>query len=211
MKDLLQELVRFFEDWSAVNADGADWAEILVAEMQRLSETQPFESRMVPVVEQWTEVSLELETAVSVQPLITQFRQHFHNFQWHPAKHDYIEGDGFAKGFAYTHVVDSVFDGVSSSPYESDKIAVGFSLQAPNLFYPPHHHKAVELYGVLSGAARWQLDRATPKLQPTGTLIFHDSDVPHAMETSNEPMLTVWAWLGDVNSGIEVPSYSWLV
>ena len=66
------------------------------------------------------------------------------------------------------------------------------------------------LASVLTGKSRWQLGHNRPKSQPLGTYIFHESDVPHAMETSAEPLLTVWAWMGDLEPPILFPAAEWL-
>ncbi len=83
---------------------------------------------------------------------------------------------------------------------DSEKIRVGLTLIAPQTHYPLHAHPALELYLVVAGTAAWQLGQEPPKPQPPGSLIFHPSSAPHAMETGGEPLLAIYTWRGDLAS-----------
>jgi hypothetical protein len=79
---------------------------------------------------------------------------------------------------------------------ESDRIACGFLLLGPETLYPAHRHEAEERYLPLSGSASWQQGDRPWERQPPGTLIQHASLEPHAMRTSNEPLLALYLWRG---------------
>jgi hypothetical protein len=109
---------------------------------------------------------------------------------WHyhyPARPDLAENIGFAELIG------------PAAPLLSDKIRVGFTFMAPDIFYPPHGHPAVELYLVLSRHARWTRETVTT-CQAPGASILHASLEPHAMETTIEPLLALYLWTGEITS-----------
>jgi mannose-6-phosphate isomerase-like protein (cupin superfamily) len=79
---------------------------------------------------------------------------------------------------------------------------VGFTLMAPDTYYPLHAHPAVELYFVISGNAEWRAGEATRRVPP-GELVLHRSSEPHSMRTFAEPLLALWSWSGD----LDTPAY----
>ena len=77
----------------------------------------------------------------------------------------------------------------------------GTFLQYPDTWYPLHHHAAEELYFILSGTAEWTRDGVDGQPEPPGTLIRHAPHERHATRTLGEPLLALWVWLGDIDSG----------
>ncbi len=77
----------------------------------------------------------------------------------------------------------------------------GTYLQYPGTWYPIHHHAAEELYFILSGTAEWTRDGIDGQPEPPGTLFRHASHERHATRTLGEPLLALWVWLGDIDSG----------
>ena len=78
------------------------------------------------------------------------------------------------------------------------RLLFGLYLQAPHTYYPSHWHHAEELYFVLSGEAEWAQGGGALALRPPGTLVHHAPDEPHTMVTGDQPLLAMWAWLGDL-------------
>ena len=105
----------------------------------------------------------------------------------------------FLAGYAVTLVAGPDFKGYPT-PYSSDRVMFGLSLQAPNLFYPAHAHAAVEIYYVIGGAADWQQGDGVWRRLASGALVRHEPDEPHAMETRDEPLLALFAWISDLES-----------
>jgi hypothetical protein len=85
------------------------------------------------------------------------------------------------------------------APIVSTKVCFGLTLIAPHSFYPPHRHPAVELYRIVVGDPLWTVATTTSTQSP-GALIFHDSNVVHAMRTGAEPLLAIYSWTGDLNT-----------
>lgn len=82
-------------------------------------------------------------------------------------------------------------------PIASETLACGILLLGPDVEYPDHHHRAEELYLVLSGTASWRCAINPWCEQPPGAAIHHPPDVSHAMRTSHEPLLALYLWRGD--------------
>jgi len=81
---------------------------------------------------------------------------------------------------------------------KDDSFRMGVYFQAPDVFYSSHWHNAEEVYFVLSGTALWQKDKGRFAEMNPQTLIHHRPSQPHAMRTQNEPLLALWAWIGDI-------------
>ena len=198
--EMVDELLRvtavLFEHW---RGEYGDWDEIdqLLNEIGKLGAPKVVEAYVPKVVDDWLGKVRELPIADGCMDVVRVLGETAVNLHWIEHTDDYA-GEEFAKNFAYVQLVGPLVEGVQRSPYFSDKIRLGFSLQAPHIFYPPHKHKAVELYGILAGEGLWQYGEGVFEKRPSGTLIRHPSYLWHAMKTEAEPMLTVYAWFGDL-------------
>lgn len=72
---------------------------------------------------------------------------------------------------------------------------------SPHLYYPWHHHPAEEIYRILSGAAWFMKDGTQPVLLAAGDCYEHASNQPHAMETTDQPVMAYVVW----RNGFETP------
>jgi hypothetical protein len=80
----------------------------------------------------------------------------------------------------------------------SEVLALGLLLLGPRTHYPTHRHPAVEIYVVAGGEAEWRKGEDAWRRQPPGTVIRHETMVPHATRTLAEPLLAVYLWQGDL-------------
>jgi len=85
------------------------------------------------------------------------------------------------------------------APLDAPACRIGFTLMAPETFYPLHAHPAIELYLVIAGHARWTTPD-TDRIVPPGEFVLHRSDQPHAMHTHAEPLLALYGWRGDLET-----------
>lgn len=85
------------------------------------------------------------------------------------------------------------------SPVRLDGVLLGFTLQAPHITYPGHHHEPIEMYGIISGQIDWKIGNGDWQRKKPGDVIVHRSHELHAMRTLDEPCLT-WAAWDDFNS-----------
>ncbi len=121
--------------------------------------------------------------------------------------------DAFRAGYSYTLLASPDNPGGSGggqAPYRSDDMLLGFTIQGPGLLYPVHSHLAVEVYGVISGTARWYEPDGTWPERPPGSVIVNEAHRTHAMATGKEPMLTWVAWVTDPCSvPVMHPEHTW--
>jgi mannose-6-phosphate isomerase-like protein (cupin superfamily) len=85
------------------------------------------------------------------------------------------------------------------APLTAPDCRAGFTLMAPDMFYPLHAHPAIELYLVISGHAQWTTPEAE-RIVPPGEFVLHHSNQPHAMRTFAEPLLALYGWSGDIDT-----------
>ena len=81
---------------------------------------------------------------------------------------------------------------------------MGLFLVDPSTYYPPHAHSAEELYLPLSGTALYSVGDKPPREQPPGAFMRHKPWEAHTMWTGDEPVLILWAWMGDIGFNYEV-------
>lgn len=104
----------------------------------------------------------------------------------------------FRRAYAYTLLVGP------EAPLRSDCVKAGVTLQGPDILYPPHAHKAKELYAVIGGTAQWKRGVEPWTVRPPGDFVLHPSGVRHAMQTNSEPVLALVAWTSDIDSAVVI-------
>ena len=102
--------------------------------------------------------------------------------------------------FVQNYAVTTIFG--PGAVLQSDKVLAGFTLQAPDTYYPPHAHHAEESYWVVGGNGDWRVGSNPWYAVQSGDTIYHKPDVPHAMQTNQLPMLSVWLWTSDLDSKV---------
>lgn len=86
-----------------------------------------------------------------------------------------------------------------SGMIETEHCRIGLFFQRAETDYPNHHHAAEELYYVISGRALWSNDSIKDlSVKNPGEFIHHKSWEPHRMKTTDEPLLAMWCWTGDI-------------
>jgi Dimethlysulfonioproprionate lyase len=104
-------------------------------------------------------------------------------------------GAEFLDGYAYCELI-----GPRGHLHHSE-VALGLLLLGPRITYPEHAHAAAEIYAVVAGQAKWlQGDRIWRGRVP-GELIHHASMEPHAMRTSDQPLLAAYLWQDHLADG----------
>ena len=78
----------------------------------------------------------------------------------------------------------------------------GYVVYMPaGLHYPWHHHPAEEIYLVLAGSARFMRQGSADRILGPGATSFHAGNQPHAMETTDHPVMALVLW----RNGFESP------
>jgi mannose-6-phosphate isomerase-like protein (cupin superfamily) len=111
------------------------------------------------------------------------------NLPWRYSYATRDDAPGLEENMAFAEIVGP------EAPYKCGTVCLGFTLIGPETFYPPHTHPAVELYYVVSGTASWIANGVSSR-NPPGAFILHPSQVVHAMQTRQEPLLAVYSWSG---------------
>ncbi len=86
----------------------------------------------------------------------------------------------------------------------TDKVYAGFSLQARDIYYPPHAHHAEESYWIIGGDGDWKVGTEPWFAVEAGDSIYHEPEVRHAMQTNEQPLLTVWLWTSHLDSEVVI-------
>ncbi|MEM9464979.1 MAG: dimethylsulfonioproprionate lyase family protein [Actinomycetota bacterium] len=84
--------------------------------------------------------------------------------------------------------------------HHSDEVAVFMTVQGPGVTYPPHVHKAPELYVVVGGSGDWQIGDGDFASKAPGDWIWHPTGTRHAMRTHSEAMSALAVWTTDPRS-----------
>ena len=201
MSTIIQLLTKTYEDWLTPYQVGRQDLQAVLTEMNALGTPQVVKSNIPPVVKQYLAQAAELVPS-QFGTLSKMFLQMAPNLDWVTPSPEY-GGAQFANCYAFARLIGPALSDSRPTLYASQKICVGMTLQAPYTYYFPHKHKTVEFYGVLGGTALWQMGNEGWNAKPPGTLIYHRSNVFHAMQTQAEPLLTTYAWVGDIFSPIE--------
>ena len=89
-------------------------------------------------------------------------------------------------------------------PLSSDEVCAGFSLQAPDIYYPPHAHYAEESYWIIGGNADWRVGTKPWFAVEPGDSIYHEPEARHVMQTNEQALLTVWLWTSHLDSEVVI-------
>jgi len=90
-----------------------------------------------------------------------------------------------------------------TGPFMSQKMALYMVYMPAGLSYPWHAHKAEEFYYILSGEAVFRRADHPDKTLKEGDCLYHSSELPHAMQTYDKPMLSLAVW----RNHLDVPAY----
>ncbi|MDR3054808.1 MAG: cupin domain-containing protein [Zoogloeaceae bacterium] len=142
-----------------------------------------------PVIRQLQQVGASAEN----DNVLAAFLPHLGDLPWRYSYEPRPDAPDIGERMAWAELVGPI------APFKSKKVCIGLTAIGAGLLYPAHNHPAVETYLVLSGTARWTANGIT-QAHPPGTLILHPSNITHAMEATNEPLLAAYAWTGEVET-----------
>ncbi|MEL7256500.1 MAG: dimethylsulfonioproprionate lyase family protein [Pseudomonadota bacterium] len=72
--------------------------------------------------------------------------------------------------------------------------------QEPGFHYPMHHHPAEELYLVIAGEGEFHIEGGASRHLKPGDTAFHPSNIPHALTTTDQPIIAYVLWRGDLST-----------
>lgn len=149
---------------------------------------------VLPVCRHLEEAYSHVAQKDPIASIVDSFKHLMPNLAWqHGYKESEISGE-LAANFGVADVI---------GPYGlifSSSLRLGMVLLGSETYYPPHAHPATEIYYILSGEAEWYAgDKKS--LESAGSMILHQSNEPHAINTGKKPLLAVYTWRGDVHTG----------
>lgn len=136
--------------------------------------------------------TLEVAYRQNDNPLNKEIERLEHQLHWSDTG-AVMKPDNIQRHLAFTELVGP------NGMINNDHCKVGLLFQSKNALYPNHRHAAEELYLVVSGTALWSQSNSELAPRSPGEFIHHVSWQPHAMKTTNEPLLTMWCWTGDIS------------
>lgn len=107
---------------------------------------------------------------------------------WQELYKDTDIGQDFLDRFGFTCLIG---DG---GGFDSAKMGAWLLFMPAHLQYPWHHHPAEEAYLVIAGQARFMRHGMPDQMLQPGDTILHASNQPHAMETTDSPVLCYIIW-----------------
>ncbi|RWN39090.1 dimethylsulfonioproprionate lyase family protein [Mesorhizobium sp.] len=128
--------------------------------------------------------------AANAQPLVRLVAERRGELHWGQT---YGEAD-FGKTFIDNYGWLEVFG--TRGHFVNNEVAAGLLILGPDIVYPDHHHVAEEIYIPLTGGTQWRMGEGGFRTREAGEVIYHASDVSHAMRTGKEPLLALYIWRG---------------
>lgn len=106
--------------------------------------------------------------------------------EWRQGPTEVELGRKFVENYGWTEI------------FHADRLACGFLVLGPRTEYPTHRQAPEEICIPLAGTAFWQRGNRPFAPRPPGMIIHHPSWLPHAMRTSDEPLLALYVLRGDL-------------
>ena len=91
-----------------------------------------------------------------------------------------------------------------NAPWISKKMAAFFVYMPAGLWYPWHAHPAEEMYFVLAGQGRFLREGLPDETLGPGKAAFHASRQPHALLTTDQPILALVLWRNELETPPEL-------
>lgn len=183
------------------NHESAEQLVVLCNAIDKLQAEQTIDAKTFQIVECYFEKTLLAATNNLARSLTRALVSVSNRLQWQLANFELAPEFSIMKtNYAFTAIAAP--QSWTCSNYHSDDVLFGLTIQAPHTFYAGHAHKAREIYYVISGKSQWKRGDEDWQDRSSGSLIFHDHHVSHAMQTFDEPLLSLFAWPGDLDSEV---------
>ena len=108
-------------------------------------------------------------------------------------------GEGYTKCNLHTLLI-----GPDACGHHHPDFNLGIFMLGPRTLYRDHSHDAPELYLNLSEKSGWRFGTRDWQDYPAGSLIWNAAGEPHATRVYDQPFISVFVWLENVNSPCNV-------
>lgn len=200
-KDLIGDFRNFFAAAMQSGCEAAPRIPAILAGIDRCGRPRRPEPRTLDPVDLHLDQALRLGRGHGHDPLLDSIAGCTETLVWNSSEGAYgdrPEFRHFLDNYAFTVLVGPAKYGLESLFHDS-ALLCGLTIQAPGVHYPAHVHPAIEIYAVAGGTAQWLRGEEGWTPRPPGSVILHESGVAHAMETGDEPMLALFAWVSDLD------------
>ena len=119
------------------------------------------------------------------------------NAQFYPLGADL--GEGYKKCNLHSLLI-----GRDACGHHHPDFSLGIFMLGPRTLYRDHNHDAPELYLNLSEKSGWRFGTRDWQDYPAGSLIWNAAGDPHATRVYDQPFISVFVWLENVNSPCNV-------
>lgn len=205
------EAARLIDGLRQICAHGAAEAEegreelaFLLSAVDWEAETSLPGGRPPPVVESWLEAAAAQPRATEAAAFLETLGRSGRDLSWNvPYPHSVGEPDmdAFRANYAFAGLIGNTRSFLGEmTVLGSRSVFAGVTLQAPDIYYPPHVHRALEVYYVLAGRAAWQRGGGDFVERPPGSFILHPGGARHATRTGSEPLLALAFWVNNLDS-----------
>lgn len=119
------------------------------------------------------------------------------NAQFYPPGTDL--GEGYTKCNLHTLLI-----GANACGFHHPDFSLGIFMLGPRTLYRDHNHDAPELYLNLSERSGWRFGTRDWQDYSAGSLIWNKAGDPHATRVYDQPFISIFVWLENVNSPCNV-------
>ena len=122
-----------------------------------------------------------------------------HIIQWNQDLGQFYEKDADVGDSYRNRNMNCILIGPQNGFFHSDKLIMGLFFLRPRTFYRDHDHEASEMYFNLTGPHGFRFDVNGWSDYPADSIVWNTPWLPHATRVYDVPLLTVFAWVENVD------------
>ena len=122
-----------------------------------------------------------------------------HIIQWNRDLGQFYEKDADVGDSYRNRNMNCILIGPQNGFFHSDKLIMGLFFLRPRTFYRDHDHEASEMYFNLTGPNGFRFDVNGWSDYPADSIVWNTPWLPHATRVYDVPLLTVFAWVENVD------------
>ena len=194
---VVEAIAALFRDKIAAGCEGANSLERALQLLEQAGPGRAPEPNSLPALRYW-DGAIGLAAEAAPADVTAALRDAAPAFHWrqNPNYLTTLDRD-YLSGYAFTEFIGEV------APMAQDGLRVGLLLIGPDRHYPEHSHPAEELYLPLTPASWWRAGEDWRDV-PAGQVIHHVPWRVHATKTGKAPLISLYAWLGEVARNAEL-------
>ena len=162
------------------------------------------ESMLQPDPSMPDEFANDLDVAIKHMPpqlsaLASAIDTSKHIIQWNQDLGQFYEKDADVGDSYRNRNMNCILIGPQNGFFHSDKLFMGLFFLRPRTFSRDHDHEASEMYFNLTGPHGFRFDVNGWSDYPADSIVWNTPWLPHATRVYDVPLLTVFAWVENVD------------